>query len=168
MRIIERTLLDLAVLALIALAGVIFVNVALRWLGGGGLPDAIILVRELMIAAVILPMAAATAARGHVAVTFFSDRMPAGLRGRLVVLGHLVGVLALIPLIFAAWRVTAQVWGSGEFYYGDLNLPRWPGVALFLAGLALMWLRLCMLVAGDIAQLRRGGAIRDEHGKEVS
>lgn len=168
MRVIERTLLDLAVLALIALAGVIFVNVGMRWLGGSGLPDAIILVRELMVAAVILPMAAATAARGHVAVTFFSDRMPAALRGRLVVLGHLVGVLALIPLIFAAWRVTSQVWTSGEFYYGDLNLPRWPGVALFLLGLALMWLRLVVMLLGDIGQLARGGVIRDDNGSEVS
>ncbi|MBU2956900.1 TRAP transporter small permease subunit [Paracoccus sp. 1_MG-2023] len=168
MRLIERTLLDLSVLALIALAGVIFANVGMRWLLGTGLPDAIILVRELMIAAVILPMAAATAARGHVAVTFFSDRMPPDLRGWLVVLGHLVGVLALIPLIFAAWRVTSQVWSSGEFYYGDLNLPRWPGVALFLVGLGLMWLRLCLMLAGDIRQLMRGGTILDDNGNEVS
>ena len=81
MRVIERTLLDLAVLALIALGLVIFANVAMRAFWGTSVPDAIILVRELMVAAILLPMAAATAVRSHVAVTFLSDRMRPRLRG---------------------------------------------------------------------------------------
>ncbi|MBM3604435.1 MAG: TRAP transporter small permease [Alphaproteobacteria bacterium] len=168
MRVIERTLLDLSVLALIALGVVIFANVVMRAAFGASLPDAIILVRELMVAAIILPMAAATAARSHVAVTFLSDRMPDRVRSRLIVLGHVVGLLALLPLIYAAWRVTGQAWRSGEFYYGDLNLPRWPGIALFLAGLVLMWVRLAILLWGDLRQLRQGDVLVDADGNEVS
>ena len=168
MRVIERTLLDLSVLALIALGLVIFANVVARALFGTSVPDAIILVRELMVAAVILPMAAATAARSHVAVTFVSDRLPRRMRSRLIVLGHVAGLLALTPLIYAAWRVAGQAFASGEFYYGDLNIPRWPGVTLFLAGLALMWVRLAVLLAGDLGQLRRGDAILDADGHEVN
>ena len=168
MRVIERTLLDLAVLALIALGLVIFANVAMRAFWGTSVPDAIILVRELMVAAILLPMAAATAARSHVAVTFLSDRMPVRVRSRLIVLGHVIGLLALIPLIYASWRVTGQAWRSGEFYYGDLNLPRWPGIALFLIGLALMWVRLAILLVGDVAQLRRGDILHDADGNEVN
>ena len=167
MRLIERTLLDLAVLALIALGVVIFANVAMRAVLGSSVPDAIILVRELMVAAIILPVAAATAARSHVAVTFLSDRLPVRRRSQLIVLGHVVGLLALAPLIYAAWRVTAQTYVSGEFYYGDLNLLRWPGVALFLAGLVLTWVRLAILLVGDLAQLRQGDAILDADGNEV-
>ncbi|TJZ87925.1 TRAP transporter small permease [Paracoccus hibiscisoli] len=168
MRLIERTLLDLSVLALIALGVVIFANVVMRAVLGSSVPDAIILVRELMVAAIILPMAAATAARSHVAVTFLSDRMPVRMRSRLIVLGHVIGLLALIPLIYASWRVTGQAWRSGEFYYGDLNLPRWPGIALFLIGLALMWVRLAILLVGDVAQLRRGDILHDADGNEVN
>ena len=168
MRVIERTLLDLAVLALIALGLVIFANVAMRAFWGTSVPDAIILVRELMVAAILLPMAAATAARSHVAVTFLSDRMPPRLRATLIVLGHVVGLLALMPLIYASWRVAGQAFASGEFYYGDLNLPRWPGVALFMAGLLLMWVRLAMLLVGDLRQLRHGGVILDADGNEVN
>ncbi|MFN4060113.1 MAG: TRAP transporter small permease [Paracoccus hibiscisoli] len=168
MRLIERTLLDLSVLALIALGLVIFANVVMRAVLGSSVPDAIILVRELMVAAIILPMAAATAARSHVAVTFLSDRMPVRMRSRLIVLGHVIGLLALIPLIYASWRVTGQAWRSGEFYYGDLNLPRWPGIALFLIGLALMWVRLAILLVGDVAQLRRGDILHDADGNEVN
>ncbi|TJZ92731.1 TRAP transporter small permease [Paracoccus gahaiensis] len=167
MRLIERTLLDLAVLALIALGVVIFANVAMRAVLGSSVPDAIIIVRELMVAAIILPVAAATAARSHVAVTFVSDRLPVRRRSQLIVLGHVVGLLALAPLIYASWRVTAQTYGSGEFYYGDLNLLRWPGVALFLTGLVLTWVRLAILLVGDLAQLRRGDAILDADGNEV-
>lgn len=168
MRLIERTLLDLSVLALIALGVVIFANVVMRAVLGSSVPDAIILVRELMVAAIILPMAAATAARSHVAVTFLSDRMPVRVRSRLIVMGHVIGLLALIPLIYASWRVTGQAWRSGEFYYGDLNLPRWPGIALFLIGLALMWVRLAILLVGDVAQLRRGDILHDADGNEVN
>ena len=46
----------------IALGLVIFANVAMRAFWGTSVPDAIILVRELMVAAILLPMAAATAA----------------------------------------------------------------------------------------------------------
>lgn len=168
MRMIERTLLDLAVLALIALGLVIFANVAMRALLGTSVPDAIILVRELMVAAILLPLAAATAARSHVAVTFVSDRLPPRLRANLILLGHVVGLLALMPLIYAAWRVTGQALASGEFYYGDLNLPRWPGVALFMAGLVLMWVRLAILLVGDLKQLRHGDVILDADGNEVN
>jgi TRAP-type C4-dicarboxylate transport system permease small subunit len=167
MKTIERTLLDLAVLALALLGGVIFINVVMRSVFGTGLPDAIIMVRELMVAAVILPMAAATAERSHVAVTFISDRMPDGVRYWLIVLGHVVGVLALLPLLYAAQRMLGQTWASGEFYYGDLNLPRWPGLALFFAGLALMWVRLVILLVEDLRQVMATGRIVDADGQEV-
>jgi TRAP-type C4-dicarboxylate transport system permease small subunit len=167
MKTIERTLLDLAVLALALLGGVIFINVVMRSAFGTGLPDAIIMVRELMVAAVILPMAAATAERSHVAVTFISDRMPDRVRAWLIVLGHTIGVLALLPLLYAAQRMLGQTWVSGEFYYGDLNLPRWPGLALFFAGLVLMWVRLAMLLVGDLRQVMATGRIVDADGQEV-
>ena len=168
MKLIERTLLDLAVLALALLGGVIFTNVVMRAAFGTGLPDAIIMVRELMVAAVILPMAAATAARSHVAVTFLSDRMPEKVQARLIVLGHAVGVLSLLPLLYAAQRMLGQTWASGEFYYGDLNLPRWPGLALFFAGLLLMWVRLVILLVGDLRQVMTTGRIVDADGQEVN
>ncbi|MDN5568547.1 MAG: TRAP transporter small permease [Paracoccus sp. (in: a-proteobacteria)] len=168
MKAIERTLLDLAVLALVLLGSVIFINVVMRSAFGTGLPDAIIMVRELMVAAVILPMAAATAERAHVAVTFISDRMPENIRAWLIVLGHLIGVLALLPLLYAAQRMLGQTWASGEFYYGDLNLPRWPGLALFFAGLVLMWVRLVILLVGDLRQVVATGRIVDADGHEVN
>ena len=77
----------------------------------------------------LMQLIPATAARSHVAVTFLSDRMPQAVQARLIVLGHFVGVLALLPLIYAAQRMLGQTWMSGEFYYGDLNLPRWPGLS---------------------------------------
>lgn len=167
MRLVERTLLDLAVVALVALSAVIFGDVVLRVVAGSGIPDAIILVRELMVAAIVLPLAAATAARAHVAVTFISDRMPLALRGRLILAGHVFALLALLPLIYAAWRVLAQDWASGAFYQGDLNLPRWPGIALFLAGIVIMWVRIAIMLAADIREFRATGTITDEHGLEA-
>ncbi|MCF3973407.1 TRAP transporter small permease [Paracoccus salsus] len=167
MRVIERTLLDLGMLALILLCAVIFGNVVLRGLSGSGIPDAIILVRELMVAAIVLPLAAATAARAHVAVTFLSDRMPVSVRARLILMGHGIALLALLPLIHASLRVLMQVWESGAFYHGDLNLPRWPGITLFLAGMVIMWMRIAMMLVADASEYRATGTISDEQGQEA-
>jgi hypothetical protein len=46
---------------------------------------------------------------------------------------------------------------SGSYYFGQLNLPKWPGRVLFLIGMSFCWLRLLLLVIGDIRTLRAGG-----------
>ncbi|EKE45473.1 hypothetical protein OCGS_0563 [Oceaniovalibus guishaninsula JLT2003] len=161
MKAIERIMLELAVVSTLALALMITGNVLARALFGWTVPDVVIMVRELMIPTIMLPLAAATANRAHIAVTFITDRMSPAMRGRLIVMGWIVALLALLPLIYASARDLSAAWSSGEFYDGQLALPRWPMRLVFLLGLIAMWVRLAMVAVADWAELRRTGAVTD-------
>lgn len=161
---IESALWSLGALAVIALGLMITANVAARALFQTGIPDSVIIVRELMVAAIVLPLGAVTAARAHVAVEFVTNRL--GPRGRsyLIVLGSVVGMLALLPLLFAGWRELSGTWAKGSFYFGDLGLPKWPGRLLFLLGIAIAWVRLAELATRDSLTILRGGAVSEDEG----
>ena len=154
---IERLLLDLACAAVVALGVLITASVVLRVTVNGGIPDTVVMVRELMVVAIVLPLAAATTARAHIVVEFLSNRLPMRMQGWLVVFGGLFGLFALSPLLYAGWNEAAHTLSDGSYYFGQLNLPKWPGRVLFLIGMSFCWLRLLLVVIADIRTLRAGG-----------
>ncbi|WP_298437801.1 TRAP transporter small permease [uncultured Jannaschia sp.] len=158
---IERLLLDLSVIAIMGLGLLITTSVVMRATMGGAIPDTIVIVRELMVAAIVLPLAAATAARSHIVVEFLSKMMPPRVQDWLIVAGSLAGVLALSPLIYAGWNELAKTWASGSFFFGELSLPKWPGRVIFLVGMVFCWIRLLLMAATDIRTIRGGGHLAD-------
>lgn len=169
MKAIERIMLEFAVVSTLALALAITANVLGRQFFGLAVPDIVIIVRELMIPTIVFPLAAATANRAHIAVTFVTDRMSPRARGRLIVFGWFVALLAMLPLIHASWRNLSGSWHSGEFYDGLLGIPRWPMKLAFLLGLLMMTIRLVLVALEDISQLRRTGTVTvPSHAEEES
>lgn len=156
LRRIEKLLLELAVLAVMALGLLITTSVVLRVFFNSGVPDSIVMVRELMVAAIVLPLAAATTARAHIVVEFLTNRFPVRVQGWFVVFGTGFGVLALAPLIYASWNEALHTLQSGGFYFGQLNLPKWPGRLIFLVGISFCWLRLVLLVIEDVRRIKAG------------
>ncbi len=161
LRRIEKLLLDLAVISVIGLGGLITTTVLMRVFLNSGVPDAIVMVRELMVAAIVLPLAVTTAQRAHIAVEFVSNRLPENAQKALVVLGSVFGLLALAPLIYAGWREVVHAMTSGGFYFGELMLPKWPGRVIFLVGISFCWLRLLLMVIADVGAMRRGEALSE-------
>ena len=169
LRRIERLLLDLAVFAVIGLGVLITASVLLRITDNSGIPDTIVIVRELMVVAIVLPLAVATLERAHIVVEFLSNKMPTRVQDWLIVGGSIFGLFALSPLIFAGWRETVHTIESGAFFFGQLNLPKWPGRVIFLIGTSFCWLRLLLMVIGDIRTIRSGGSvIKPTHEHEES
>ncbi|MBW4707143.1 TRAP transporter small permease [Roseobacter sp. YSTF-M11] len=165
---LEQVLLALGAIAVLLLGGVITANVIARAAFGSAVPDSVTIVRELMVAAILLPLAATTAARAHVCVDFISDRFGARLRSWLIVLGSLMGMIALAALIWAGARDLGKVWTSGSFFYGDLNLPKWPGRLIFVIGIGACWLRLAELAWRDTGVILRGGAVSDRQDHSLT
>ncbi|MDE4302362.1 TRAP transporter small permease [Phaeobacter gallaeciensis] len=166
LKALESFLLNLAVAAVIALGLMITASVFSRAIFNVALPDTIVIVRELMVAAIVLPLAAATLARSHVAVEFLANRLPPRAQAWLAVFGSIVGLFALMPLIYAGGREFAHNFTSGGFFYGDLELPKWPGRLIFLIGISLCWLRLLVLVVQDIRAVRAGDySFADTHAE---
>ena len=153
---IEKLLLELAVYAVLLLGMLITASVLLRAFFNSGVPDSIVMVRELMVAAIVLPLAAASTARAHIVVEFLTNRLPARVQAWLVVSGTAFGVVALMPLIYASFNETVHTLQSGAFYFGQLNLPKWPGYLIFLVGISFCWLRLLLLVITDLKRIRAG------------
>ncbi|SDY46201.1 TRAP transporter small permease [Citreimonas salinaria] len=165
LRRIERLLVDLSIISVLGLGFLITATVVLRAVFNSGVPDAIVMVSELMVAAVILPLAATTASRSHIVVEFVSNRMPPRIRDGLVIFGSVFGLLALAPLIWAGWREVTHTIASGGYFFGDLNLPKWPGRVIFLIGVSFCWLRLAIMVWQDVGAMRRGEPLAETgHG----
>ena len=164
---VEAALLAVGAVAILALGAMITANVLGRALLGVSLSDTVVLVREAMVAAIVLPLAAATAARGHVTVAFLADRLPGRARASTFVLGSVAGALALLPLLWAGWGELVHNWTTGGFFPGDLDLPRWPGRALFLIGIGACWVRLLILAFRDARTVARGGEVAPEPPAET-
>ncbi len=160
---LENILLSLGAIAVMVLGLMIAVNVTARAVFDVSLPDTVIIVRELMVAAILFPLAAATAARAHVAVEFITNRFPPRARSWLIVLGSLIGLFALSPLLYAGSRELISNWSSGGFFYGDLNLPKWPGRLFFVIGIGACCLRLAELAIRDTRTILQGGIVDDTH-----
>ena len=136
---LEKILLGLGAAAVILLGILITTNVVARAVFASSVPDSVTMVRELMVAAILLPLAAATANRAHVSVAFISDRFSPRLRSWSIVLGSVMGMIALAALIYA---------GTREF-------------------LSVCWLRLAELATRDIRTILSGGIVSDEQDHTI-
>lgn len=157
MQVIQRFFHDAAGVALALLCAVILGDAALAALTGEGIPGGRDLVRNLLVAVIALPLGAATAARGHLALSVVSDRLGLAEQARMILLGHAAGLLALLPLIAAVlWVLSGRDAMSGS---GTV------GLVLLLAGLVMMWLRLALMLAADLREFRATGMISGESGQ---
>ncbi|MBO9465183.1 TRAP transporter small permease [Tropicibacter sp. R15_0] len=145
---VENLLLGLAALAVLVMGAMITVNVILR-LFGTSLPDSVVLVRELMVAGILLPLAVVTAQRAHVCVEVLTNRLPPRVTQGLILIGWVIGLLALAPMVYAGWRELAATWSKGSFFFGDLSLPKWPGRLVFFLAMSACWLRLLLVLIED-------------------
>ena len=158
----ERFLLDLAAAAIAALGLLISLSVLLRAMANTSIPDTVVMVTELMVAAIVLPLAATVAARANIVVEVLSQHFPRRVQDWLVIFGGVVGLFALLPLIWAGWKEATSAIQGGAFYFGQLNLPKWPGRVIFLFGVSVCWLRLAIQVASDIHTVADGHHIETE------
>lgn len=156
---IEKLFIDVATASIILLALMIFADVIALNLFKAAVPDAVIIVRELMVLAIIMPLAAATTQRAHISVEFLTNMLPSRVVDHFMIFGTLFGVFALTPLIYSGGKELMHQINTGSAFYGDLNLPQWPGRLAFVIGISLCWLRLVIMACGDIATVLRGGSL---------
>ncbi|MFK8081675.1 MAG: TRAP transporter small permease [Granulosicoccus sp.] len=164
---VESLLHSLGAIAVIALGLLIAGNVVLRALFDYSIPDSVVIARELMVAAVILPLSAVTVARANVVVEFIADRLPERVQAWLVVLGWLVGLVVMLMLFYSGWRELTSTWQSGGFFFGDLSLPKWPGRLMFVLGVGVCALRLAQMLFNDGLLAWRGNASHTPTDKGV-
>ncbi len=152
---VEKALMAVAVVSILAICAIIFSGVVTRAVFNWSLPDAEIIVRDLMIAAVVLPLAYVTAARAHISVDVFVNLMPKAMMPWINLLGSLIGFLVLLPIAYGGWTAFNAAWSDGSYFYGEFDLPEWPGKFAFFLGYVVFVLRLLFLVISDLLTLFR-------------
>lgn len=150
MRAIGRFLTDVAVVASLLICALIVMNVVLRGVGLGALPDLIHIVEEAMVFAVALPLAMVSIRHSHICVTLISSMLPRRVEAGLVVFGALFGLAATAPLLWAAYGAFLADWKSGAYAFGDLDIPKWPGRLVFVLGLLAMVIATVLRMVTDL------------------
>jgi TRAP-type C4-dicarboxylate transport system permease small subunit len=150
LKLIERGALMVAGLCIVTLGLMITLTVVSRNLFGWGIPDDVVIVRELMVGAVFLPLAYVTAGYSHITINFLFKRLGTHAKLRLLAIGSLISLLILLPLAVSAWQGFSHAASSGAYFFGDLELPEWPGRFAFFAGAALFIIRLSIICVTDI------------------
>lgn len=146
---IERALLLLATISVAFLCVLITLGVISRAVGVALVPDNVLVVKEMMVAVILLPLALLTAKREQIAVTIFTQFAGERLQRFFGLLGHLVGLVFVGALLWAAVRLLTRSLASEEYYYGVLNIPVWIGHAIFVLGSGAFVLRLIMMSVID-------------------
>lgn len=91
----------------------------------------------LLVIAVFLGLAEAYRTRSHVAVSFLVDRLPAPLSRALQRVGIVLLLLLLIWLSFHTAARAIESYQDGEYRFGLINVPLWPGRVAIAVGFAL-------------------------------
>lgn len=146
-----------AAVATVLLCLLIAANVAARQIFATGIPDTVILVRELMVPAILFPLTTATVTRAHVAIEVFAQLFPDRLNRLIAVFAGLVGLLIAGILLWAGWTELARNWASGAHYGGELNVPKWPSRALFTCAVGFFAVAVVKILLEDLRALFAGG-----------
>ncbi|MGB0410928.1 MAG: TRAP transporter small permease [Pikeienuella sp.] len=147
---IEKLLLDLGAFAIGIFCVYICLGIILRTFFASQVPDEVVIVGELMVAALILPLGYVAADRGFIAVELLTNRMPRKVQLWLNVLAVLVGLLATLPITYAALHAAETALTSGNYFFGLLSLPEWPGRIAFFCGYVVFAARLLDLLIHDV------------------
>lgn len=150
MKRIEHVLDTVAAVAIVALCILITANILAREVIKTGVPDIIIMVQELMIPAILFPLAAATASRAHIAIDVIANFFPAGLKRWIAVFAALIGLVIGTVLLAAGWMEFWKTFNSNAHYGGTFLWPKWPGRALFVLAIAMFEIRLLHVLWVDL------------------
>lgn len=165
-RLIERVAIAVAAVAVLAAGAIICVNVAGRSTIGFSIPDAEIIIQDLMVLAVMLPLATVAGRRAHIAVDVFVRRLAPRAQRRINAAMGVLSVLFLIPIVWSGWANFSSAWRTGGYYDGGLEIAEWPGRLAFLVGMLIFVARSIHRVFTDTAPPESGrGAAEAEAGR---
>ncbi|MDF0749629.1 TRAP transporter small permease subunit [Marinobacter sp. 71-i] len=146
---LENAFLLFGVICILGLCAIITTSVLLRTFSTSGIPDEVVIVGEMMIGALILPLAFVAASRGFISVEIFTQRLGPKFQQILNVLTAVVGLVAVAPITYAGYLSMVDAFESGAYFFGLMELPKWPGHTMFFLGYFLFFIRLIDLAIYD-------------------
>jgi len=154
---LERLLLGLAMAALIGIAVLVCWEILARSVPAIAIPDGVIVVQMLMVAAIALALGHATGTGAHIAVDILYNLLPTRTRRGCDLLALVAALVFMVPASLWIAVETVEHIESGRTLYGQLRLPEWPPYAALALGMLSMCLRLVHLLVRDIAAPETAG-----------
>ncbi|WP_299196157.1 TRAP transporter small permease [uncultured Amphritea sp.] len=158
LKTLELGALAIAGACIVALGLLITTTVILRTFSGAGVSDDVTLVSELMVGAIFLPLAYVTANYSHITIDFLFNWMNERVKLWTLAIGSTLSLVILLPLAVAGWNEFAHAVEAGSYFWGDLDLPKWPGRFIFFLGALLFVLRLSIVCIADLRAAIRADA----------
>ncbi len=147
---LETALVALAAVCIFAMGAYITLGIVLRTFFGSQIPDEVVFVGELMVGALILPLAYVAADRGFIAVEVLTAHFGRRVQTWLNVLTAMVGLVAVVPITYAGLLAAVEAFEAGTYFFGILELPEWPGRLAFFCGYVTFLVRLIDLLIHDL------------------
>lgn len=147
---IEFVLETIGAIAIVVLGVLIVAIVFCREVLGFGVPDGIIIVRELMVVAILFPLSAATAKRAHVSIEVIANLFPDALNRWIAVFAALIGIILVTALLLGGWEQFAKAFESGSHHGGDLFIPKWISRGAYVLAFGFVLLRMVNIFWVDL------------------
>ena len=141
---VDRFFADMAGVALVAMMLITVGSIIGRFLFSMPVPDVEAIAEMLQVAVVFLALAYTQVRGEHVAVTLFTDHLPAPAKRRILIFGHLIGIAAFGILTYALFAGALRAYTTGDAYFGVNQIVTWPARAVAVVGLLAFILRLCI------------------------
>ncbi|MEZ5674022.1 MAG: TRAP transporter small permease [Thalassovita sp.] len=154
---VEAGLTDFAAICILLMCAYVCSGVIARNLFGSQIPDEVVIISEMMVAAVVLPLGYCAAERSFVAVEVFNGMIGPRMDAVLHVLAAVIGIMAILPITYAGFESLIKAVENGDYNFGTLNLPEWPGWLAFFLGYLMFMIRLLVLLVTDAAAVARAG-----------
>ncbi len=134
-RLIERIAIAVAAAAVLAAGAIICINIVGRTAFRFGIPDAEIIIQDLMVLAVMLPLATVAGRRAHITVDLVVRRLSPSAQRCINAAMSALSMVFLVPIVWSGWANFASAWRTGGYYDGGLEIAEWPGRLAFLVGM---------------------------------
>ena len=154
----EYLLDTLGAIAVALMCLLIFATVVAREAFAIAVPDSIILVRELMVPAILLPLSAATSKRAHVAIDLFANHFPDALNRWIAAFAALIGIVIVATLVIAGWQQFVNTWNNGAHHGGDLLIQKWISRGAYFVAFGFVLIRMIQLFIVDLRAAITGQA----------
>ena len=94
-------------------------------------------------------MRCSTTVVAHIMVEVFTNHMPDWIQPWLDFLASIIGFLVLLPIAYGGYVGLVEAIQDEAYFFGDLELPEWPGRLTFFVGYFVFAVRLANLVFHD-------------------
>ncbi|UOM36577.1 TRAP transporter small permease [Acuticoccus sp. I52.16.1] len=154
-RLLSAALTILSTLCVVAVVGLVVLDVAARNLAGASVPGVLEVTEVTLVAIVYLGLAMAQRRQEHVSLSMVVDR----LGGRWQRGAHFIAILVCLGVTLwfacAAWDAALTAFARGEYRFGLVAVPIWPARFAIAIGLTVLILELLV----DLKRILNGAPL---------